>query len=162
MDNKKVVCCDLKGNRKEVSVDKLSFRPSVYAVIIKDNKVLLVRQWDGYDFPGGGLDIGETIDEALKREAWEETGLKIIKKEIVTCETSFFTLPFVKKHIQSILIYFLCDIKSGKITDKNLDEYEKEYAKKAEWVDIDKIKEVKFYNTTDSVKIIERAVVMIK
>lgn len=92
MNNKeKIISCrDIDGNIFEVPASELKFRPSVYGIIIQDNKVLLSKQWDGYDFPGGGIELGETIEEALKREVWEETGLKVEKGQFVACEESFF------------------------------------------------------------------------
>jgi 8-oxo-dGTP pyrophosphatase MutT (NUDIX family) len=64
----KVTCLDIHENAHDVDEEDLSFRPSVYGVVIKNEKVLLVPQFDGYDFPGGGMDIGETIEECLLRE----------------------------------------------------------------------------------------------
>lgn len=52
----------------------------------KDNlNTVVLKQWrppiDGYEyeFPAGLIDEGETIEEAAKREFWEETGLNITK-----------------------------------------------------------------------------------
>lgn len=92
----KIICNDINGNRHEVFTDELSFRPSVYGVIIKNNKILLLKQWDGYNFPGGGLNLGETIQEAIEREVWEETGFKTKNHRIIECVDSFFIVPFEK------------------------------------------------------------------
>jgi 8-oxo-dGTP pyrophosphatase MutT (NUDIX family) len=95
-ENKKVTCRGITGETKEFLADDLSFRPSVYGVVIKDSKILLVPQWDGYDFPGGGVDLGETLIEAVKREVEEETGLPVIgtPKHLVTAD-AFFLHPSV-------------------------------------------------------------------
>lgn len=58
-------------------------------------------------------------------------------------------------------MFFLSEIKSGEISDKNFDEYEKEYAKKAKWIDIEKAKKSKMYIFVDSNKIIEKACMML-
>lgn len=152
---KKVVCKDIKGNLSEVNIDELSFRPSVYGVIIDNEKILLSRQWDGYDFPGGKIELGETIKEALTREVKEETGLEVNVGKIVACENSFFKLPKDGKPVQSILIYYLCSITGGKISTDYLSENEKNYASKAEWIELSQIEKIKFYNSIDSVKIIK-------
>lgn len=50
----------------------------VRAVVIDDqNRVLLVRHTyvNGWHFPGGGVDNGETCQDAMLRELEEETGL---------------------------------------------------------------------------------------
>ena len=156
---RKITCFDKDKNKYQVSVDKLKFRPAAYAVIIKNNKVLLSKQWDGYDFPGGGIKIGENIEKALAREVKEETGLNIEIGEIVACFNSFFKLPAVKKDefIQGIGIYYLVEIKGGKISAKYLDKEEKKYADTPEWMDYKKIESIKFYNSADSVSIIKKA-----
>lgn len=49
------------------------------AIIVKDNKVLLVRSDKGghWDIPGGRIHVGERPNDALKREVKEELGLDI-------------------------------------------------------------------------------------
>lgn len=50
------------------------YRVSVKAVIRNNkNEYLLVKEWkDDWSFIGGGIDHGETVHEALKRELYEE------------------------------------------------------------------------------------------
>jgi 8-oxo-dGTP diphosphatase len=55
---------------------------AVGAVVFKNNCVLLVRRGqapaeDLWAIPGGGVEIGETLQEAGEREILEETGVKI-------------------------------------------------------------------------------------
>lgn len=55
------------------------FRMSLKAVIVNSLGELLVVKETGHNFwdiPGGGLDHGETIKEALARELYEEVGFK--------------------------------------------------------------------------------------
>lgn len=152
-----VTCRDIHNKKYKVSVDELHFRPSVYGLIFKDGKILLSKQWDGYDFPGGGVKKGELIENALKREVWEETGLKVTPGELVEITQDFFVSIESKKKLHSILIYFLCKNPKGKITTKNLDEFEKKYTSAAEWVDIKKVSKLKFYNGVNSPKLIKQS-----
>lgn len=50
------------------------FREAVRGIIKHENKLLMVySSKDGdYKFPGGGVDVGETHEEALVREIREE------------------------------------------------------------------------------------------
>jgi len=156
---KKVVCRDLDGKKTEpIPADELVFRPSVYGVVIKDEKVLLVPQWDGYDFPGGGVEKGETLEEALLREVKEETGLTVEKDRIIACEQDFFRdYRYKNVSYHSILMYFLCVNPEGEISADGFDELEKGYARKAEWIDIARASALKFYNPVDYVSIVEQA-----
>lgn len=48
---------------------------------------------------------------------------------------------------------------AGKLSAANLDEYEKKYASLAEWVDINRISKIKFYNSIGklNLKLIKQA-----
>jgi 8-oxo-dGTP pyrophosphatase MutT (NUDIX family) len=153
---KKVICVDRDKNKYEVSVEDLKLRPAIYGVIIKDNLILLSKQWDGYDFPGGGVEVGEDIKSALVREIKEETGLDAKIGKIVTCENSFYkTLKGDCLH--SILIYYKCEIIGGELSIENIDENEKGYIALPEWIPVGDIDKVKFYNSVDSAEIIKKA-----
>ena len=68
---------DRKNYNPEGKVFK---RPSARAVILKDGKVLLnyIEKFDCYECPGGGIEAGETPEEAMIREVAEETGRVVI------------------------------------------------------------------------------------
>lgn len=154
---KNVVCRDIKGNKFKFPAKKLKWRPSVYGVIVENNKVLLSKQWDGYDFPGGGIDLGETIEEALRREVWEETGVKIKIIDVIYSIEDFHKMHSTGRCVHSILVYYLCKKIGGKLSTANFDEHEKKYADMPEWIDLKKAKKIKFYNPIDSVSLIKKA-----
>jgi 8-oxo-dGTP diphosphatase len=158
---KTITCIDYKKNKIEVETKKLKFRPSVYGVLIENGKILLSKQWDGYDFPGGGINIDETIEEALRREFFEETGIKIKVLGPVHCETSFFH-PVHSKIVKNqfwncVLIYFLVKKVGGKISIENFDSEEKKYADMPEWIPLNKLNKLKFYNQIRVKELIKKA-----
>lgn len=159
--SKKVICHNLDNEKFEVEASRLIFRPSVYGILIEYNKILLSKQWDGYDFPGGGTDKNETLDEALKREFFEETGIKVEVGQVVHAETSFFHPSHSTKHSDKYwncpLIYFLVKRIGGKISKDNFDEDEKNYADLPEWIELEKIPTLRFINSVDSVTVINKA-----
>lgn len=152
-----VTCHDIHGNTKDIPASQLYFRPSVYGVLIENEKILLLKQWEGYDFPGGGMEKHETIIDCLKREFWEETGLDVEPVGLVACETSFFIMPHERGFANCQVIYYAVRKVGGYISTDNFDEHEKEYASEAEWVPLSEIKKIRFYNSVDSIKIIKLA-----
>lgn len=154
----KVIGRDIDNNKIELLVKDLRFRPSVYGVLIEGDKIFLSKQFTGYDFPGGGMEIDETIEEALKREFEEETGIKVEVKDLIASEHSFYYSKMRKQSWNTILIYYLCEKVGGEISIDGFDEHEKNYADFPEWVDIKNIEKIKFFNPVDSVGIIRKAV----
>lgn len=48
---KRIICVDKEKNPYSIPVSELNWRPSIYGIIIRDNNILLLPQWDGYDLP---------------------------------------------------------------------------------------------------------------
>lgn len=151
----KILIHDTVGEEFEVDPAKLIWRPSVYGVLVENNRVLLSKQFDGYDFPGGGANIDETLQETCKREVLEETGVVVEVSEPIYCSTSFFNPSHSVKHRNEYwncpLIYFFVKKIGGEISKEGFDEEERGYADVAEWIELDKIKEIKFINSVDLV-----------
>jgi 8-oxo-dGTP diphosphatase len=65
----------------------------VGAFIMKEGRLLIVRRasTEGFlpnlqEIPSGGVEVGETLLAALRREVWEETALRILDiKTYVNC-----------------------------------------------------------------------------
>ncbi|EDZ64656.1 (Di)nucleoside polyphosphate hydrolase [beta proteobacterium KB13] len=67
-------------------IDEDGYRPNVASVIInKDNKILWAKRVDedNWQFPQGGIQKGETPEQAMYREVYEEVGLKKNSFEIL-------------------------------------------------------------------------------
>ena len=74
------------GANNEVIGGQYTFRKSARGIILNDRGEMAVqhlRKYDFYKLPGGGVEKGESIEEALKREILEEVGCAIdIVREI--------------------------------------------------------------------------------
>ena len=81
---------------------------SVAVIFNDDNKIYLVKttynRFHPWGLPGGSLEYGETVEESLLREIWEETSLQI---EI---ERFLFTKTFAPDRVG---LYYLCRIEEG-------------------------------------------------
>jgi len=67
----------------------LGIRPSVSAVIFdRRGRLLLQQRSDGgqWGLPGGSVDIGESVRDAIQLEVREETGLTIAVRRMVSTE----------------------------------------------------------------------------
>jgi ADP-ribose pyrophosphatase YjhB (NUDIX family) len=89
---------------------------AVSAAIFRDGQVLIVRRGrppahELYTLPGGGVECGETLEEAVIREVREETGLEIAPLALIgfreaigrdaagKIERHFVVLPFAARWI---------------------------------------------------------------
>lgn len=94
----------------DVSGSSASFRIAVSALIFEEGRVLLAhrRDIDWWNLPGGGMEVGETVDEALRREVAEETGLEVEVEQLVGV--------YSKPQKQEIVLTFRCHITGGTLT----------------------------------------------
>ncbi len=75
----------------------------VGSVVISDNRILLCRRAinprEGYwTLPAGFMELGETVEEAAKREAFEEAGAKLTINNLL----AYYSIP----HISQVQIMF--------------------------------------------------------
>ena len=136
---KKLLEIDLKDYE---NCDKIFRRPSVRAIILKDNnKIALVysKKEKYYKFPGGGIKQDENKKEALAREVREEVGLIVIPESI--CEFGS-VMRRQRSNVSPNTIfeqenyYYTCKTKN-QIVDQELDNYEAEAGFMLKFVSLD-------------------------
>jgi 8-oxo-dGTP diphosphatase len=85
----------------------------VGAVIVDDGKVVLIRrkyeplqgQWS---LPGGGVEIGETLEGAVAREMVEETGLDVMVGPVIEVFDRIMRDDEERVRYHYVLIDYLC------------------------------------------------------
>ena len=110
-------------------------REVVAAIIRKDDKIFATQrgygEWkDWWEFPGGKMEVGETPEEALKREIREELSTEISVHELL-CTVEY---DYPKFHLT--LHCYLCSLLTGA---PHLNEHEA-----AKWLTKDELDSVKW------------------
>jgi 8-oxo-dGTP diphosphatase len=89
----------------------------VAAIIRKGDKIFATQRGygdykDGWEFPGGKMETGETPEEALRREIWEELETRI------TVESLLQTVEWDYPQFHLTMHCYWCRIESGNLTLK--------------------------------------------
>ncbi|MFD2045028.1 NUDIX domain-containing protein [Ornithinibacillus salinisoli] len=102
-------------------------------IVIKDDHILLLqkpsRGW--YAIPGGKMEQGETIQESVVREYWEETALTLANPRLAGVFT-FSIFQHDELENEWMMFTFISDTYHGQLTE-HCDEGE------LEWVPISRI-----------------------
>ncbi len=92
--------------------------PTVGALVVNgEGKLLLAKshKWFGkLTLPGGHIEVGETMRDAVRREVKEEVGLDVDVVQLLLVQEAIFTPEFYKrKHF--IFFDFLCRTKDEQV-----------------------------------------------
>lgn len=108
--------------KRKTSMKVKTFHIAIKAVIVKDDKALIVKdtgRYPGFDLPGGKIDENETINQALKRELFEEIGLIDFKIEELLFV--FERSDYKNNNISLMLIFY--KVKANDFTVKLSEEH---------------------------------------
>lgn len=100
--------------------DRNKVRPAVKAIIIHAGRLLVTvnddPDGDWYLLPGGGMEFGESMHEALQRECLEEIGCRVeiddvaVLRDYIAARHEF---AGTESDFQQLEIYFDCQLPPG-------------------------------------------------
>lgn len=103
------------------------------AVINDRNEILLQKRIDGkWGVPGGFMELGESTEEAGRREVFEETGLTIGRLNLVgvfSGKQHFVKLPNGDEFYPVTVAYLCRDIVGGQIKSDGIETAEVKFFK---------------------------------
>jgi len=100
----------------------LAVRPSVSALIFdRRERLLLQQRSDGgqWGLPGGSVEIGESVSEAVVREVREETGLTVTVRRLVGVysDPRLQIVRYPSGHVwHYVNVCFECAVRGGQLT----------------------------------------------
>lgn len=92
----------------------------VGAVIVRGEEVVVVKRAHEphageWSLPGGVLEVGETLAEAVVREAHEETGLRVRPLEVVEVVERIFRDDEHRCRFHFVIVDYLCELIDGEL-----------------------------------------------
>jgi ADP-ribose pyrophosphatase YjhB (NUDIX family) len=85
----------------------------------RHEKILMTRRTDNgrWCLPGGGMDAGESAEEACIREVWEETGLKVqVSRLIGVYSSPDFLIEYADGNkVQVVAMHFEAAVTGGEL-----------------------------------------------
>lgn len=111
-----------------------------WLLVINDQKEVLMQlrsDFNSWDFPGGTMELGETIEDVAKRELKEETNLEVDELEIIDVFSGEDTYRKYPNNDELYVVSVLCVVRKfhGKL---NINDKESKILK---WFPFDKIPE---------------------
>ena len=90
----------------------------VGGIVFQGDRILLVKRGQEpglglWTIPGGAVDVGETVERAVKREIEEETGLQVEVLDLVAVFERILPDPQGKILYHYVVLDYLCRVRGG-------------------------------------------------
>ena len=101
-----VACITVQGQLRQFPAEALRFRPAAYGIAVRNGRVLVARsRFSGrWELPGGAVAPWETLEEGLRREYEEETGLQVSVRAFVGFDQGF--VAFFQHAFNSLRFFY--------------------------------------------------------
>lgn len=128
----------------EYNGEPVNWRVSAYVLVVQEDSLLIIKNKNEklYDVPGGGVELGETIAEAIHREAMEEAGAKVKIGKLIHVQEGFF------KHVNSNYYQTIQFFYTATLIGRRVDPTERSTV----FVDFVKLSELELYPLSEAVK----------
>jgi len=130
------------GEFVEYDGSPITWRVSVYGIVIKAGQIVLSksRKEKTFDVPGGGVEIGEMPDEALRREGLEEIGVPLKMGKLIHHFFDRFYHAKQAKFYQTVQLFYEAELQGdlGQPSDPEMEP--------PKWVPIARISEIPLPN----------------
>jgi 8-oxo-dGTP pyrophosphatase MutT (NUDIX family)/thymidylate kinase len=115
-------------------------RVSARGVCVRDGKALMIKyKWPGYGFPGGGVEPGESNEQAVVRELSEEIGCNVtsVGKFLMSVTERMVSEASPGKYFEKVNLYYECEVdaESAFIPHPTPQEIDREY--ESVWIDLE-------------------------
>ena len=119
------------------------------AVFLHDGKILAMRDERSpyYYLPGGRIKMGETAEEAVLRETYEELGIQAKIERALWLNQAFFTEDVDGLRYHELCFYFLMDAADTDLLSRGtaFPGTEKNHRHVFSWLPFEKLKDTYFY-----------------